>query len=125
PVPASYPDDPYVVTRDADIAAASVATSGINDDDGDIAPMDSQPYEPHGSPCNTQTMLPRKSTRGNPPPPLTHDTINRMMQESVEAAIWAERERERVTNEAKCAGGSNFASVARGCTFADFMKCSP
>nr|GFB59751.1 hypothetical protein [Tanacetum cinerariifolium] len=54
PVPASYPDDPYVVTRDADIAAASVATSGINDDDDDIAPMDSQPYEPHGSPCNTQ-----------------------------------------------------------------------
>nr|GEV77651.1 hypothetical protein [Tanacetum cinerariifolium] len=41
PVPASYPDDPYVVTRDAAIAAAAVATSDINDNDDDIAPMDS------------------------------------------------------------------------------------
>nr|GEW49749.1 putative reverse transcriptase domain-containing protein [Tanacetum cinerariifolium] len=45
PVPALYPDDPYVVTRDVAIATAVVATSGIDDDD-DIAPMDSQPYEP-------------------------------------------------------------------------------
>nr|GFC92277.1 hypothetical protein [Tanacetum cinerariifolium] len=53
PIPAPYPDDPYVVTRDAAIAtAAAVATSG-NDDDDDTAPMDSQPYEPRGSPCNT------------------------------------------------------------------------
>nr|GFC92760.1 hypothetical protein [Tanacetum cinerariifolium] len=37
------------------------------------------------------TMPPRKSTRGNPPPPLTQDTVNRMIQESVEAAIRAER----------------------------------
>nr|GFB02919.1 hypothetical protein [Tanacetum cinerariifolium] len=41
PVPAPYPDDPYVVTRDAAIAAAAVATSGIDDDDDDTAPMDS------------------------------------------------------------------------------------
>nr|GEX83300.1 hypothetical protein [Tanacetum cinerariifolium] len=64
-VPAPYFDDPYVVTRDAAnvaVAAAAVATSGINDDD-DTAPMDSQPYE--------STMSPRKSTRGNPPPPST------------------------------------------------------
>nr|GEV87221.1 putative reverse transcriptase domain-containing protein [Tanacetum cinerariifolium] len=78
PVPAPYYDDPYVVTRDATIAAAVVATSDIDDDD-DTAPMDSQPYEP--------TMPPRKSTRGNPPPPLTQDTVNQMIQESVEAAI--------------------------------------
>nr|GFB32095.1 hypothetical protein [Tanacetum cinerariifolium] len=39
------------------------------------------------------TMPPRKSTRGNPPPPLIQDTMNRMIQESVEAAIRAERER--------------------------------
>nr|GEX35770.1 putative reverse transcriptase domain-containing protein [Tanacetum cinerariifolium] len=44
-------------------------------------------------------MPPRKSTRGNPPPPLTQDTVNRMIQESVEAAIRAERERE---NFMKC-----------------------
>nr|GFC64749.1 hypothetical protein [Tanacetum cinerariifolium] len=52
PVPAPYPDDPYVVTKDAAIAAA-VATSDINDDD-DLAPLDSQPYEPHGSPRGIQ-----------------------------------------------------------------------
>nr|GFB91782.1 hypothetical protein [Tanacetum cinerariifolium] len=40
-----------------------------------------------------KTMPPRKRTRGNPPPPLTQDTANRMIQESVEAAIRAERER--------------------------------
>nr|GEV02284.1 hypothetical protein [Tanacetum cinerariifolium] len=41
PVPAPYPNGPYVVTRDAAIAAAVVANFGINDDDDDIAPMDS------------------------------------------------------------------------------------
>nr|GEV80898.1 putative reverse transcriptase domain-containing protein [Tanacetum cinerariifolium] len=42
----------------------------------------------------------RTSTRGNPPPPLTQDTVNRMIQESVEAAIRAEREREfKMKNE--------------------------
>nr|GEZ83550.1 hypothetical protein [Tanacetum cinerariifolium] len=47
PVPALYPDDPYVVTRDAAIADAAIATSSIDDDDDDdTAPMDSQPHEP-------------------------------------------------------------------------------
>nr|GFB56121.1 hypothetical protein [Tanacetum cinerariifolium] len=68
-------------------------------------------------------MSPRKSTRENPPPPLTQDTANRMIQESVEAAIRAERE--RVQNEANHAEGPNVAPVARECTFSDFMKCSP
>nr|GEZ83256.1 hypothetical protein [Tanacetum cinerariifolium]GEZ83263.1 hypothetical protein [Tanacetum cinerariifolium] len=126
PIPAPYSDDSYVVTRYAAIAAA-VATFDIDDDDDDTAPIDSQPYEPRGSPRNTQTMPPRKSTRENPPPPLTWDTVNRMIQESVEATIRAERERERerVQNEANHTGGPNIASVARECTFADFMKCSP
>nr|GFC15467.1 hypothetical protein [Tanacetum cinerariifolium] len=52
PVPAPYPDDPYVVTRDAAIADVAIATSGIDDDD-DIAPMDLQPHEPRGSPRDT------------------------------------------------------------------------
>nr|GEY13519.1 hypothetical protein [Tanacetum cinerariifolium] len=69
------------------------------------------------------TMPPRKSTRGNPPPPLTQDTVNLMIQESVEATIRAERK--RVQNEANRAEGPNIAPVARECTFADFMKCSP
>nr|GFB27269.1 hypothetical protein [Tanacetum cinerariifolium] len=103
--------------EDAAIADAAIATSGIDDDDDDTAPMDSHPHEPSGSPHDTQTMPPRKSTRGNPPPPLTQDTVNRMIQESVEATIRAERE--RVQNESNC------AEVARECTFADFMKCSP
>nr|GFC66715.1 hypothetical protein [Tanacetum cinerariifolium] len=71
------------------IADAAIATSGIDDDDDDTAPMDSQP----------------------------------MSRESVEAAIRAERE--RVQNEANRAEGPNVAPVARECTFADLMKCSP
>nr|GEY47881.1 reverse transcriptase domain-containing protein [Tanacetum cinerariifolium] len=39
-----------------------------------------------------KTMPPRKSTKGNPPPPLIQDTVNRMIQESVEVAIRAERD---------------------------------
>nr|GEV64104.1 hypothetical protein [Tanacetum cinerariifolium] len=61
--------------------------------------------------------------RGNPPPPLTQDTVNQMIQESVEATIRAERE--RVQNEANRAGGPNVALVVRECTLTDFMKCSP
>nr|GFD62501.1 hypothetical protein [Tanacetum cinerariifolium] len=49
PVSAPYPDDPYVVTRYTAIADAGIATSGIDDDDDDTAPMDSQPHEPRGS----------------------------------------------------------------------------
>nr|GFA44783.1 hypothetical protein [Tanacetum cinerariifolium] len=52
-VSAPYPDDPYVVTRDAAIADAAIATFGIDDDDDDIAPIDSQPHEPCGSPRDT------------------------------------------------------------------------
>nr|GFA45031.1 hypothetical protein [Tanacetum cinerariifolium] len=59
----------------------------------------------------------------NPPPSLTHDIMNRMIHESVEAAIQAERE--RVQNEENRAERPNVAPVARECTFADFMKCSP
>nr|GFC64964.1 hypothetical protein [Tanacetum cinerariifolium] len=58
-------------------------------------------------------MPSRKSTRGNPPPSLTQDTVNCMIQESVEAAIRAERE--RVQNEANHAEGPNVAPVAREC----------
>nr|GFA54527.1 hypothetical protein [Tanacetum cinerariifolium] len=106
PVLAPYPDDPYAVTRDDAIVDAAIATSGIDDDDDDTTPMDSQPHESRGSPRDTQ-----KSTRGNPPPPLTQDTMNRMIQESVKAAIRAERE--RVQNEANYTEGPNVAPVAR------------
>nr|GEX33714.1 reverse transcriptase domain-containing protein [Tanacetum cinerariifolium] len=39
--------------KDTTAAAVAVATSDIDDDD-DTAPMDSQPYEPRGSPRDTQ-----------------------------------------------------------------------
>nr|GFD39503.1 hypothetical protein [Tanacetum cinerariifolium] len=52
-VSAPYPDDPYVVTRDAAIADVAIATSSIDDDDDDTGPMDSQPHEPCGSPRDT------------------------------------------------------------------------
>nr|GEV29815.1 reverse transcriptase domain-containing protein [Tanacetum cinerariifolium] len=109
------------VKKDAAIADAAMATSGIDDDD-DTSPMDSHPHEPRGSPRDPQTMPPRKSTRGNPPSLLTQDTVNRMIQESVEAVIRAERE--KVQNEANRAEGPNVAPIARECTFADFIKCS-
>nr|GEY60058.1 hypothetical protein [Tanacetum cinerariifolium] len=38
--------DSFPLPLDAAIVAAAVATFGIDDDDNDIAPMDSQPYEP-------------------------------------------------------------------------------
>nr|GEW12108.1 hypothetical protein [Tanacetum cinerariifolium] len=43
----------FPLPLDAAIAAAAVATSGIDDDDDDTDPIDSQPYEPHGSPRDT------------------------------------------------------------------------
>ncbi|GKG43329.1 hypothetical protein Tco_0480013, partial [Tanacetum coccineum] len=49
--PALCSNDPYVVARDA--AAAAVTTSNIDDDD-DTASIDSQPYEPRGSPRDSQ-----------------------------------------------------------------------
>nr|GFC08481.1 hypothetical protein [Tanacetum cinerariifolium] len=52
PVPAPYHDDPYVVTRDAAIANAAIATFRIDDDI--TAPMDSQPHEMRGSPRDTE-----------------------------------------------------------------------
>nr|GEW33721.1 putative reverse transcriptase domain-containing protein [Tanacetum cinerariifolium] len=112
---------PLPLGSDAANADAAIATFGIDDDD--TTPIDSQPHELRGSPRDTQTMPPRKSTRGNPPPPLTKDSVNRMIQESVEATI--RDERERVQNEANHAEGPNVALVARECTFVDFMKCSP
>nr|GFA01137.1 hypothetical protein [Tanacetum cinerariifolium] len=87
PVPAPYPDDPYVVTRDAAIADAAIATFGIDDDDDDTAPIDSQPHELRGSPCDTQAMPPRKR---NPPPPLTQDTVATSRIEVVTRKTWAE-----------------------------------
>nr|GFC83733.1 hypothetical protein [Tanacetum cinerariifolium] len=48
------PDHAPAQSVDAAIANATIATSGIDDDDNDTAPMDSQPHEPCGSPRDTQ-----------------------------------------------------------------------
>ncbi|GKC15288.1 putative reverse transcriptase domain-containing protein, partial [Tanacetum coccineum] len=61
--------------------------------------------------------------------PLTQATIRRMIKESVDAAIAAERARHaNVGNDARGSGPASGQDVAPGireCTFARFMKCNP
>ncbi|GKE26642.1 hypothetical protein Tco_1442026 [Tanacetum coccineum] len=61
--------------------------------------------------------------------PMTQDDIRRMIKESVDAAIAAERARQaNVRNDASGYGpvrGQDTAPAVRGCTFAGFMKCNP
>ncbi|GKB07986.1 hypothetical protein Tco_0836270, partial [Tanacetum coccineum] len=61
--------------------------------------------------------------------PMTQAAIRRMIKESVDAAIAAERERQaNVQNDASGTGlvrGRDTAPAVRECTFAGFMKCNP
>ncbi|GJW39268.1 putative reverse transcriptase domain-containing protein [Tanacetum coccineum] len=61
--------------------------------------------------------------------PLTQVAIRRMIKESVDAAIAAERARHaNAGNDARGSGparGQDVAPVIRECTFAGFMKCNP
>ncbi|GJR59024.1 putative reverse transcriptase domain-containing protein [Tanacetum coccineum] len=61
--------------------------------------------------------------------PMTQAAIRRMIKESVDAAIAAERARQaNVRNNASGSGpvrGRDTAPVVRECTFAGFMKCNP
>ncbi|GJW40560.1 putative reverse transcriptase domain-containing protein [Tanacetum coccineum] len=61
--------------------------------------------------------------------PMTQAAIHRMIKESVDAAIAAERARQaNVRNDASGSGpvrGRDTAPVVRECTFAGFMKCNP
>ncbi|GKA42018.1 hypothetical protein Tco_0734678 [Tanacetum coccineum] len=61
--------------------------------------------------------------------PMTKAAICRMIKESVDAAIAAERARQaNVKNDASGFGpvrGQDTAPVIRECTFAGFMKCNP
>ncbi|GJT82268.1 putative reverse transcriptase domain-containing protein [Tanacetum coccineum] len=61
--------------------------------------------------------------------PLTQAAIRRMIKESVDAAIAAERARHaNAGNEARGSGpvrGQDAAPTVRECTFAGFMKCNP
>ncbi|GJS41279.1 hypothetical protein Tco_0566322 [Tanacetum coccineum] len=62
-------------------------------------------------------------------PPLTQAVVQRMIKESVDAAIAAERARHANTgNDARGSGpvrGQDTAPVVRECTFAGYMKCNP
>ncbi|GJX44316.1 putative reverse transcriptase domain-containing protein [Tanacetum coccineum] len=61
--------------------------------------------------------------------PMTQAAIRRMIKESVDAAIAAERARQaNVRNDASGSGpvrGRDTAPAIRECTFAGFMKCNP
>nr|GEX98517.1 hypothetical protein [Tanacetum cinerariifolium] len=61
--------------------------------------------------------------------PLTQAAIRRMIKESVDAAIAAERARDvNAGNDARGSGpvrGQYAAPAVRECTFARFMKCNP
>ncbi|GKB41438.1 putative reverse transcriptase domain-containing protein [Tanacetum coccineum] len=61
--------------------------------------------------------------------PMTQAAIRRMIKESVDAAIAAERARQaNVKNDASRSGpvrGQDTAPAVRECTFAGFMKCNP
>ncbi|GKA27355.1 hypothetical protein Tco_0713523, partial [Tanacetum coccineum] len=61
--------------------------------------------------------------------PLTQAAIRRMIKESVDAAIAAERARHtNAGNNARGSGptrGQDDKPAIRECTFAGFMKCNP
>nr|GEW88460.1 putative reverse transcriptase domain-containing protein [Tanacetum cinerariifolium] len=61
--------------------------------------------------------------------PMTQAAIRRMIKDSVDAAIAAERARQsNVRNDASGSGpvrGQDAAPAVRECTFAGFMKCNP
>ncbi|GKC97968.1 putative reverse transcriptase domain-containing protein [Tanacetum coccineum] len=77
--------------------------------------------EPQGSPPDA--IMPPKSA------PMTQAAMRRLIKESVDAAIAAERERQaKVKNDASGSGpvrGQDTAPAVHECTFAGFMKCNP
>ncbi|GKA14351.1 hypothetical protein Tco_0693997 [Tanacetum coccineum] len=79
------------------------------------------PIEDEKSPSSKLIMPPKFA-------PMTQAAIRRMIKESVDAAIAAERARqENVGNDAsgsRPVRGQDTAPVVRKCTFAGFMKCN-
>ncbi|GKA06723.1 hypothetical protein Tco_0685947 [Tanacetum coccineum] len=73
--------------------------------------------------AKSPSIMPPKSA------PMTQAAIRRMIKESVDAAIAAERARQaNVRNDASGSGpvrGQDTAPAVRECTFAGFMKCNP
>ncbi|GKE40717.1 putative reverse transcriptase domain-containing protein, partial [Tanacetum coccineum] len=81
------------------------------------------PVEDVESSSPKESIMPPKSA------PMTQAAMRRMIKESVDAAIAAERERQaKVKNDASGYGparGRDTAPADRECTFAGFMKCNP
>ncbi|GJW33667.1 putative reverse transcriptase domain-containing protein [Tanacetum coccineum] len=80
--------------------------------------------EPQGSPRDSYGLImPPKSA------PITQATMRRLIKESVDAVIAAERERQvKFRNDASRSGlvrGQDTAPAIRECPFAGFMKCNP
>ncbi|GJY52541.1 putative reverse transcriptase domain-containing protein [Tanacetum coccineum] len=81
------------------------------------------PVEDVESSSPKESIMPPKST------PMTQAAMRRMIKESVDATIAAERERQaKVRNDASGSGpvrGQDTAPAICECTFAGFMKCNP
>nr|GEW02454.1 hypothetical protein [Tanacetum cinerariifolium] len=110
-------------------ALDSDSTRGTREDE-DVntnALKDTQPPEPRRSPRDSQTMPPKRRSQTNPQLTLTQEDVNQLVQDGIAAAI--RDERERVRREATRAEGPTrdpvTAPIARECSFAGFMKCSP
>nr|GEU46593.1 hypothetical protein [Tanacetum cinerariifolium] len=114
-------DDPYVMVRDV-----AMDTQGDEDVDTD-APWDTQPFEPRGSPRDSQNMPPIRRSQTNPQPTLTQEAVDQLVRDGIEAAIRDEQERVRMeaTRAGGPARGPTAAPMARECSFSGFMKCGP
>ncbi|GKE35584.1 hypothetical protein Tco_1454906, partial [Tanacetum coccineum] len=87
------------------------------------------PIEDEKSPSSELRGSPHDSIMPLKSAPMTQAAIRRMIKESVDATIAAERARQaNVRNDASGFGpvrGQDIAPAIRECTFAGFMKCNP
>ncbi|GKD37746.1 putative reverse transcriptase domain-containing protein [Tanacetum coccineum] len=87
------------------------------------------PIEDKKSPSSEPRESPRDSIMPLKSAPMTQAAIRRMIKESVDAAIAADRARQaNVRNDASGSGPVRGRDTAPGvceCTFAGFMKCNP
>ncbi|GKA43726.1 hypothetical protein Tco_0736450 [Tanacetum coccineum] len=117
-------DDPYVMDRDAAMAARE-------DDDDDItAPRDPQTFEPRGSLRDSQYthQLFFVLNRIMPPKGMSAAAISKLVADEVAKALEADRAARTNLNVAGGSGGNGGQGGAppiRECSFAGFMKCGP
>nr|GEX69491.1 hypothetical protein [Tanacetum cinerariifolium] len=106
-------NDLYIMVRDADMAARE-------DDDDDITtPRDPRPFEPHGSPHDSQIK---------PPKGMSVATIQKLVMDKVAEALavdCAARNDPNVVEGSGGNGGQGGAPPVQECLFVGFMKCGP